>query len=124
VAECEPNPKIVSSQVTSTFATIFWSALRSKFALVMDIVFARPSCRREQSIQTVGVRALIGIGDHLTTQWLAFGGVHHAPFDLREIEWHLQGCHRFFDPLRRSGRTPGSSILGGGPDVGTLSFCA
>src|SRR5215813_8208907 len=34
VAECEPRPKIISSQETNTLATIFWSLLRSKLALV------------------------------------------------------------------------------------------
>ena len=38
----EPNPKIVSSHVTSTFATIFWSLLRSKFALVASITSSAP----------------------------------------------------------------------------------
>src|SRR5713226_10673792 len=39
VAEWEPRPKIVSSQVTSILATILWSLPRWKFALVWTAYF-------------------------------------------------------------------------------------
>jgi hypothetical protein len=39
VAECKPKPKIISSQVTNTFATVFWSLVRSKLALACTAYF-------------------------------------------------------------------------------------
>jgi hypothetical protein len=61
---------MLSSQVTKTFATVFWSAL--KVGAGVHLVFPGPAGRREQLVEPVGVRALIRIRDHLAAQFPVF----------------------------------------------------
>jgi hypothetical protein len=63
----------------------------------MNHVLARPARRREQHIQTIGVGPLVGIWNNLaTSRLLTSRSVHHAPFNLRGIKGHFEGCYQFF----------------------------
>jgi len=96
VAECEPRPKVISSQVTSTLATIFWSRLRSKWALVW-IAYLRV-CRK-QRVQAVRVGPPIGVGEHVAAQFAVLGGIRYSPIDRPGLKGNLQGGTEVLDPL-------------------------
>jgi hypothetical protein len=86
VAECDPIPKMLSSQVTKTLATTFRILFTLEVRTRVHAVSSSPSRGRKQFIQTVRVGSLVGIRDHHSAWLSALARVGDAPFHYRRIK--------------------------------------
>src|SRR4051812_44521619 len=80
----------------------------------VDCILARPAGGTNQGIESVGVRALVRIRDHLATERpIRLSRVGDSPFDHNWIERYFQLSYQFLDLLGNESISTSRSVYGG-----------